>query len=222
MLKDGKINRFFIRVSILGLRAIAPASTLYCLVRLVLPLTKPALINSSLSRALIPLDIYCTIEIVFFIGVSCYRRYLDRASPPFTPLDTPASRLKCLKQAFSATPEPASYLSGWFYGADLDLVHADDLKDFLFWRLWNHTDRASLTTDEEDEVSSYLTLTEEITGIDFPAGRGKHKAMAVTMEPMRVTHRPLFWYMVSRPIPLLISYAAANGIYCLTPMSHDI
>ena len=79
----------------------------------------------------------------------------------------------------------------------MELVHADDLKDFLFWRLWNHTDRASLTPAEEGEVSSYLTLTKEITGVDFPAGRGTQKAMAVTMEPMRVTHRPLFWYMVS-------------------------
>lgn len=71
----------------------------------------------------------------------------------------------------------------------------EDVKDFLSWRLWNRVERSS---EDEDEIEEYLAYTEDVLDWKFPPGKSGVKSMMVTFEPVRMMHRPILWYMVSR------------------------
>jgi pimeloyl-ACP methyl ester carboxylesterase len=187
MLKDSAAARLFIRVSILSLRAVAPLSISYCVVRLI---TQRFWTGPVLLRAL---DGYAAIESSFYFLVYLPRRiWLDRPAPAYCTLPAREERRKALLKTWECTPDPRAYVSLWFNGVPVDALCREDIKDFITWRLWNKTKRSLA---DEDELEEHLAETERVLDIDFPRGHSGNTSMAVTFEPLRMMHRPLLWYV---------------------------
>jgi pimeloyl-ACP methyl ester carboxylesterase len=188
MLKDGLGARIFIRASILALRSVAPLSLLYCVFRLGVPLERP------LPQAFRILDIYAGAESAFLLLVYFPRRlWLNRPAPAYNPLPSSKNRQVAFSRTWECTPDPYAYVSLWFLGAPIEVLCREDVKDWLYWRLWNSTKRALA---DEPELDDYLSQTEQILSFKFPDGRSSNKSMAVTFEPVRMMHRPLIWYFL--------------------------
>ena len=190
MLQDSPLNRIFIRVSIFALRAIAPACSIYTGARVCGFFPRPS--SRQAQLIITALDTYAIAETVFYFLVHLPRKWwLNRAAAPHNPLPTRHQRRQTLEKTWGATPDPRLYLSGWFKWTDVGKIHSEDVKDWLYWRLWNSRDRHP---SAEDELESYAAITEKAIGVTFPTGHGPHKSMAVTFEPVRMQHRPLFYY----------------------------
>lgn len=189
MLKDSVSTRLFIRTSILLLRAVAPISTLYCCSRLFgwFPPWPSVLVQF--------LDIYAAVESLFYLAIYCLRkRRLNRAAPYYNPLPTRAQRQAFFVKTWDATWDVHRHVSGWFYGASIETLRREDVKDFIVWGLWNRVERLP---EDEEELDEYLAYTEDVLDWKFPAGKSGIKSMMVTFEPVRMMHRPLLWYTVS-------------------------
>lgn len=189
MLKDGFLSRIFIRTSIVCLRAITPLCIVYCTARVAQwrPPFPPV-------YWILPIDIYAASEALFYFAVYLPRCWsLNRPAAPYNPLVTSESRKQMFENSWNSTRDLRGYLSLWFKGADVETLGREDVKDWIYWRLWNSTVRQS---QDEEELEQYMSRVEKLLDMQFPEGHGKHISMNVTMEPLRMMHRPLFYYQV--------------------------
>lgn len=188
MLKDGPVNAALIRLSIFALRAVAPVSLFYTALRLYQFATCASCTISYQWTA----DIWLFSEALFFLTVYLPRRFIiNMPSAPYMPLATRKARRDVLIKTWDSTPDPHRYLSLYFYGTPVAELSRGDVKEWLVWRLWNQRSGASL---DPDELEEYLQYTEDVLQHHFRKGPSEHKSMAVTLDPVRMVHRPLLWY----------------------------
>lgn len=184
MFQDTFFLRSVARSATFGLRAITPLCVAYCCARF---LWSPQFDSWAL-------DLYTTCESVFYFLVYLPRKwYLNRAAKPYLPVKTRDERRRLLVRTWDATPDPRAYLSLWFSGVPVERLRQEDVKDFLCLRMLHRTERSE---DDDDELDEYLRYTEEVLGVNFEEGFSGVPIMAVTTEPLRILHRPLFWYLV--------------------------
>ena len=75
----------------------------------------------------------------------------------------------------------------------MEALHREDVKDWLAWRGWNILHRAK---EDEAELDHYLQRTEDVLGLSFKPGSGPYDSMRVTVDPVRMQHRPLLYYIL--------------------------
>ena len=184
MLKDSTFNRGFIRFSILALRSVAPLAIFYCLARLFYT-AKGVLLSW-------PLRVWAVLEALFYFLIYLPRKWWLNL-PPEPIVIQRAEREMIFERTWEVTPNPRKYLSLWFHNAPVEALRRDDVTDWLHWRGWNSFDHDS---KDEEELHHYLRRTEEVLGLTFKPGSGPHKSMRVTIEPVRMQHRPLIYYIL--------------------------
>ena len=85
------------------------------------------------------------------------------------------------------------YLSKWFQGASLNEIRRENVKDFFCWSLLNKGEYGLL---DDDELEEYANGVEKILGRKLEPGRGDATPLRLTLDGVRMLHRPLLWYMV--------------------------
>ena len=61
----------------------------------------------------------------------------------------------------SEADDPASFIRGWFFDAELNTIHRYDVLDFLCWSLFDGRNQEHLTATEAASLGSYLRRVEE-------------------------------------------------------------
>lgn len=78
------------------------------------------------------------------------------------------------------------------------------MKEFLRWSLFNASGSWSEEeggAQEEEELEEYLALVEKGMGRKFEDGRGTAECYRLTIDEVRMKHRPLAWFAVCSPPP---------------------
>ncbi|KAF8875600.1 hypothetical protein CPB84DRAFT_1853216 [Gymnopilus junonius] len=195
-------NTFFdyvtIRISIASLRLIAPASIVYLVC---CAFFRPHWWNTELG-------IISAAEASFYLFVYLPRRWILQ-SPPTDPQPTLTRKQrelifsKCL-EAGQLDENHQPYFNGWF----LDLPpntypKREDAVDWLLWSLFS-TSREKVDMDDPElieELNGYVHGIEKMVGKTLESGssqEGFHRlsSMRITLDPVRMLHRPLVWYLI--------------------------
>ncbi|KAF3909079.1 hypothetical protein ABW21_db0203476 [Orbilia brochopaga] len=212
MIGTSFLDLIAIRTSITFFRAITPLSIL-CTVSL--PFL-PAAFFTPTTRLL---SLYPICESAFYLLVYLPRkRYLQAAAEHPAPL--PAHGRRALfERVLETIPDHDVYLTQWFLGAQSDDVKTENVRDFLRWSLFNEcggtgtgsvsgkpTVTAGLTLESPDggwdeaeveaEIDDYVRQMEETMGRKFEEGRGSAECYRLTVDAVRMKHRPLLWYFI--------------------------
>lgn len=184
MIPDSLPFYVFIRLSIWALRAVTPASCIYCLIRVLLG-------HGFLAW---PLEVLALAEALFYFGVSLPRQWMLDRSRPQPVQRSLRERQELFDRCWSSSPDPESFLRAYFRGAALDRIHRDDLKDFLAWGFLYQTEASPA---DDSELEAYVRQIEKTLGRTFPSGRGLCRPFQVSTDALRLQHKPLLFYLVS-------------------------
>jgi len=182
MIPDTPAHYVFIRLSILSLRTVAPASIFYCVSRLFgygfLPL---------------PFEVIAFVEAIFLLFISLPRQHVLDKSKPLAPRRSLEERQQLFDKCLRSLPDLESFLITWFKGRALRNVRADDIKDLMAWAFCYKTRG---TPADDDELNGYLDRAEKILGRTFRPGRGLYRPSQVSTDPLNLQHRPFLFYVV--------------------------
>ena len=124
-----------------------------------------------------------------------YRIHLQRAAE-HPPLRTQEERRALFAKVRSEIHDPEKFLSGWFRGAKPEDIGREELRSFLNWAFWDG--RAKLGQDgedeDEDEMGEYFHKIEKMMRTPFAEGKGKARALRLTLDPIEMECRTLAWY----------------------------
>lgn len=103
---------------------------------------------------------------------------------------------RCAAYAMSGCSD---YPSGWFFRARG--FYRDNVLEWLLWALFSTAMGArGAWTQWEAEMSEYVAVVERVLGRALPGGYNEATpCMRLTLDPVRMVHRPLLWYLVSFP-----------------------
>ncbi len=187
MLDDTWPLYIFIRTVIFALQWLGPA----CLASTAWTLTTtyPDLPTLTAFR------LWCLAESAFFLFFLHYRT--PHPPPPGAPPPRTKKERKALfTQVRREVHDPDRFLSGWFRGAKVEDIGRDDLKDFINWAFWDgRADMAPGGFDEE-ELEYYMGKVETMMRKPCKEGRGVAKPLCLTMDPVVMECRTLFWYFL--------------------------
>ena len=186
MISHSPATYVFIRGFVFWFRSIAPLSLLYCfLLVTILP---------AASRFPFVLEIYAATEAAFYLFVYLPRsRALQRPSLQPLPAPTRAKRRDLFQKCQSTVSDPQQYWSLWFRGAHFEEIGRDNVKDWICWGFMN---KDSWGVDDEEELEEYVVESESMVGKSFEPGRKAAIAMRPTLDPVKILHRPLLFYVV--------------------------
>ena len=177
-----------IRTCVIGFRAIAPLSILYCVSLPFQPYRLPY-----------SLGIWSMAETAFYFLVYVPRRwFLQR--PPVHPYILPKSERKQLfKRCMEHMPDPERYLVKWFKDAPMSEIKRENVKDFYRWAFLN----CKTSPSTEAELEEYVDKFEDYSGLEFEPGSGRAGCLRLTIDPVDMVHRSLAWYLVHSIIHIL-------------------
>ncbi|ORY03757.1 hypothetical protein BCR34DRAFT_492158 [Clohesyomyces aquaticus] len=194
----------FIRLSIWGVRAVTPLSVFY----VSLSIADPPV--SALRKALLA---WAVVETSFFVLVY-FPRKRSLQSPARHPqsLDRDA-RQELWSKCVANIPEPETYLQKWFLGAKSHDIGRENVKEWARWAVFEKGDAdAKLGEAEEEELEGYVDGVEVMLDRKLPPGRGSAKSLRLTVDEVKMLHRPLLWYMtVGLVDTLTAAYLRYNG-----------
>ena len=185
MLSDSWPNFIFIRAVIFPLQWLGPACTAYT--AWTIGRTWPTV------PAITGFRVWCAAETAFFLFFLGYRVHLQREAV-HPPLRSKKDRKALFAKVRREVHDPDKFMSGWFRGAKPEDIGREDLKEFLSWTLWDG--RAELTPGgaEEKELDYYVGKVETMMRKPFKAGRGTARSLRLTLDPIQMECRTLFWY----------------------------
>jgi hypothetical protein len=185
MISNSSTSYLLIRASIFSLRLITPISILYTFARITT--FTPSLIP-------LPLEIVAYAESAFYFLVYLPRRHvLQRPAKQGTKLTQP-QRKELFDKCLESIPNVDYFLSVWFKGAHALDLRRDDVKEWLAWAFFN---QGKSSECDRNELEEYVVRTEEALGWRLPPGKGNFKSMRPTIDPIRMQHRSLLYYLVS-------------------------
>lgn len=189
MLDDTWTQYLLIRSIILLLQWLGPACLGYTL--WTIGKAWPAVPEISVLRT------WCAAESLFLIFFQWYRVYLQReAAHP--PLRSKKERKALFAQVRREVHDPDRFLSGWFRGAKAEDIGREDVKLFLNWAFWDGRADQSVGGADEKELEYYLTKVETMMRKPFKPGHGKARGLRLTLDPIQMESRTLFWYGLVR------------------------
>lgn len=212
---DHSIPRYiFIRICIFALRLITPISIFICS----LSIAEPP--QNGFTKFLLAWSI---VETAFWVLVFIPRKRALQASANHpAPIDKEDRKVlfwKCWDQI----PNPEWFLSRWFLGAKVWEIRRDNVAEFYRWALLNKGDEpvekkgsdsvaqdgneeiseearaqdAQKVQEEREELDEYVDGVQTLLGRRLEPGRGSAKSLRLTIDNVKMLHRPLLWYIVS-------------------------
>ena len=142
------------------------------------------------------LSAWCAVEALFFFFFLFFRKHLQRAAVhprPRTEEERRALFAKVRAEVFN----PESFFSGWFRGAKVEDIGREDVKIFLSWAFWDGAADLSPGGADEEELNEYIAKVEIMMAQPFKPGRGTARSLRLTLDPIDMECRTLFWYGVS-------------------------
>ncbi|KAJ3902768.1 hypothetical protein F5879DRAFT_962740 [Lentinula edodes] len=189
MLGQSLPEYIFILSSISLLRLVAPLSFLYL---------SYCLYTTSLTPWLF---LFALLEASFYLFVYRPRRTVLQKSiytpPPLTRAQRHALFLQCSKRIAGSR-----YPLGWFTSPN---IKRQNVVEWILWALFSATPEAAQESWEE-EMEEYVTKVEELLGMKLEQGRvDATSALRLTLDPVKMVHRPLVWYLVVALVDLITS-----------------
>lgn len=141
------------------------------------------------------IEVYGAIEILWYLfWFLPFKHRLQR--PGFAPSRmTREERKELFTKGMSTVPDLEAYMRGWFDKAHMEDIRRDNLKEWLLWSLFG---RDGGFGDDAAELDEYIQELEERMAVTFKKGRGDAKALRLSFDPVKMTHRSLLFYSVSR------------------------
>jgi pimeloyl-ACP methyl ester carboxylesterase len=189
----------FIRAATLALRAVTPIS----------------IFIASFSIAEAPrtpfrrfLLVWSGIETLFWVGVYIPRKRALQAAAHHPPALDKEDRKELFWKCWDKIPHPEYYISRWFLGAKPGEVRRDNVREFYEWALMNRgeeteemknkriQERPEECREEEEELDSYVDGIETLLGRKLAPGRGNVQSMRLTVDAVKMSHRPVLWYVI--------------------------
>jgi len=90
--------------------------------------------------------------------------------------------------------DPAKFFSGWFKGAKIDDIGREDMRLFLNWVFWDG--KADMLGADFKELEYYIGKIEKMLERPFKPGHGTAKSLRLTLDPIEMRCRSLFWYSI--------------------------
>lgn len=175
----------FIRACIFGLHYLVPFGSICATLAVVVRPFKQTLP--------LLLETYVVAETGFLFLVYFPRRYILQR-PAIHPPSNPRQKRRELFDACRRTiQDHEPYLSKWFQKGPLSEVKRDNLKDFFCWAFLNKGAQSLLDDEELDE---YVCKFEKGLGRELEAGKGTAVPLRLTVNEVKMMHRPLLWYLV--------------------------
>ncbi|KAL6709900.1 hypothetical protein ACN47E_000685 [Coniothyrium glycines] len=188
-----------IQVAILGLRAITPFSIFWVSFSIA---EHP---HTPFRRFLLAWGL---IETAFWLLVYIPRkRALQAAATHPAPLDRD-DRKALFWKCWDKIPHPEYYISRWFLGARIGDVRRQNVREFFAWALLNRRteteeerqkrrqDSPDETKAEEEELDEYADGVQTLLGRRLEPGWGSAKSLRLTIDEVKMSHRPFLWYMI--------------------------
>jgi len=183
----------FIRLSIFGLRLVAPLSITY--------LAASWSAGTFLWSPIV--GVYALIEAPFFLLVYLPRRRRLQRDAKHPPRMSRAERDSLFhKCASSMTPES---ITNWFLCTPGRRVLRDNVAEWLLWALFSARS-TEVDREWEEELDSYISVMGNYVG--YPIGRGINfdmQCLRPTMDPVDMVHRPFIWYSIVGLVDTLVS-----------------
>ncbi|KAF3928119.1 hypothetical protein AA313_de0203831 [Arthrobotrys entomopaga] len=217
MIGTSFIELVAIRTSITLLRGITPLSIIYTL-------SIPFLPSDFLTPTVKLLSLYPISESVFYFLVYLPRKHFLQAAAEHPPLPPPTERRALFRRIITTIPDHSSYLRQWFLGARISDIKIENIKEFLRWSIFNSSGSWSQESDgeeEETEIDEYIGMVEDKMNFKFPEGRGDAQCYRLTIDQVRMKHRPLAWYAILGFIDCLtyLRLTSSSYTYYRRPLS---
>ena len=133
--------------------------------------------------------IWCGAESLFFLFFLWYRRHLQREAVHPT-LRSQKQRKALFARVRRDVHDPDKFMSGWFRGAKLEDIGREDFRLLLNYAFWEG--RAG--SADEKELEYYMNKVEMMMSKPFHPGYGTAKSLRLTLDPIHMECRTLFWY----------------------------
>ena len=204
MINNSLHEYFFIRTCIAGLRAIGPLCTVYSFLRPFIPT------SDHWRHRLVPLDVYAGIEAAFLLFVYLPLNARSQRPTRHPPLVAPSERSTLFKRCINTTNEYSGYLRLWFRKAELAEIKKENVKEFFAWAFLNKAsprdkgevgEPSVLSENDAQELEQYAGELEAKMERTLSEGYGEAKSLRLTLDEVRMTHRPFLWYSVNDLFP---------------------
>lgn len=204
----------FIVVCITALRIITPFSIFY----LAFSIAEPPVTGFRIA-----LLVWCAFEAAFWLLVYLPRKRALQSDARHPPVLDREQRKSLYWKCWDRIPNPDHYLSKWFLGARIHDIRRENIKDFFRWALLNKGDvgkdevkpeEVEALIDEEVELDEYVDGVQTMLGSKVEPGRGKAKGLRLTVDEVKMLHRPLVWYLIVGLVDTLTAlYLTYNGFH---------
>ncbi|KAF9524466.1 hypothetical protein CPB83DRAFT_909896 [Crepidotus variabilis] len=192
MIGNSFIDYVNIRISIAGLRLVAPLSVVYLCTCAVAP-----------AVFFLPVAIYASLEATFYLLVYLPRRARLQAPPTHPPPTLNREQRaklfeRCLLAGTSDNTVDSPYPNGWFLPKN-SKPKREDVIDWLLWALFSSSRELAGATEYAEELDGYLEQIESSLGEKFEPGHSGSEGVAsmrVNLDPVIMLHRPLCWYFI--------------------------
>lgn len=189
----------FIQLCIYGLRAILPLSIFYASFSIAEPPT------TAVGRLILTWSI---VETAFWLLVFLPRKRVLQNSAEHPPPLRVEERKALFWKCWENIANPEYYLSRWFLGARLGEIRRENVRQFFEWALLN---RETETEDEkerrmrehpkeslaeQEELDGYADGVQTLLGRKLEPGWGGAKSLRLTLDEVKMLHRPVLWYLV--------------------------
>ena len=184
MIGQSRLAWVGIHAGIAFFRAITPLSISYLVLR-----STPWLRH--LPPGFIALDIYAAAESTFLFLVYLPRQYLLKRPTTHPPTLSREERRRLFERCVASIPDVERFALLWS-PAKASEIKRENVKDWLCWAVFS---RRTWTSEEDDEFEQYISEVEQLFDVKIAKGRGKAKALCLTLDSFRTLHRPLFLYI---------------------------
>ncbi|KAF1969972.1 hypothetical protein BU23DRAFT_571041 [Bimuria novae-zelandiae CBS 107.79] len=219
----------FIRTCIFALRLITPLSIFFCS----LSIAEPP--QSGFTRFLL---VWAILETAFWLLVFLPRkRALQAEASHPSPLDR-EERKALFWKCWEWIPEPEAYVSRWFLGARSWEVRRENVREFFRWALLYKSaedvqqearrgesggieregeaievdEEVTRKAEEERELEEYVDGVQTMLGRQLLPGKGPAKSLRLTVDEVKMLHRPFLWYLIVFLVDTLTAaYLRYNG-----------
>lgn len=188
MIGTSRAEYLFIRLCIFGLHYLAPFCIFYSVYAVVVHGSK-----SALFRLPFVVEVYAAAETLFFLLIYLpYHYYLQRDAV-HPPAPSKREREVLFNLCTDNVTEPEMYFRKWFEGANISDIKKENVKEWFAWAFFN---RGGPPGDDDVELEEYVSASGKLLERPFEAGRGKAKALRLTLDRVHMLHRSLIWYSV--------------------------
>ncbi|KAE9972066.1 hypothetical protein EG328_005239 [Venturia inaequalis] len=184
MIGTSTADYVFIRTCIFGIRAVTPL----CMLHTAFSIARPP--HSIATQILLA---YTILETAFYFLVYLPRKARLQGPAEHPPIPSRELQSLLFQRCKETISDPAEFVRQWFLGADLKDIKWENVKDFYRWAFLN-TDVEHTAHDEELDI--YVQGIEDLLGKKLEPGRGSAKCIRLTIDPVKMIHRPFVWYFI--------------------------